>query len=1168
MNIDELNIKISSNTKSAKNGIDTLITSLKALSEIDVSNITTLINALEKLSTALTGGKGSSGGAKKDDTEKQVDSYKELKSSLEDIVPVAKNVQNSISKISNIKLPKYSDIAPDLSNVDTKLNANQRKDVDYQISLQKSLMVAQEAANRIRQEEEKLIEQALPKIESKATSEASSAVSKQSTESPFKSDKGIANIEGLEKLRNEMAMTDDEYKKLFESGNVGKTAEDFKKVDEQVAETKNELNGLGSNAESSVQKLKGSVENTTPKIEELRNKLKELSGQGLSFGDKEFDKTYTELGRNTEKLKEYKRQLNSAGKPAKKMIQPLKAVGKALKGVISVGGKVGKSLTKAFGGALSKGIRPLSKGLQRVRNMFKNMLIRSVLYSLMSTVREGFKTLAKEDPKFNKSMSKMYSSLMTLKNAFVAAFAPIINVVAPYVAKFIDMLTAVVTKFTQVMAALTGNNTATIAKKLNLDYAKAMDESSKSTKKASKANDEYKKSLMGFDEINKLNGTDKNSDSGEDAVDNFTTQFTTGDAFDLAKEIKDAWDKADFTEIGKKISSKLVSALQGIDWKTIQEKAFKGGKSFATLINGLFEFSDEDGNTLATSVGHTVAGVLNTIFSGISGFVNNLHWENIGTEFRKGITTALNELDWKTIKSALTGLTGGIGEFINGLFDLDANGVSELAKSLADFLSNAVSTGLEAFDKFITTVKWENIGATIAQFIQDIDWANLIGKLAKLVGDVVSGAAKLLSGFLQNFDWGNAFATLFSCIKKLFTSIDWATLASNVSELIGSLLGSALSYIVNGYAQYAKELLNVWKKILDYFGQYVSWGDEPEDIVKGLLKGIGDALSSIGTWIKKNIFDPFIKGFKKAFGIASPSKEMQTMGEYLIDGLFKGLEGIWDSVKSIFTDFRKSLKEWFDPKNFENFGTKLKNGIFTGIGSIWEKISSKFSALWKSLTTWFQPKGFNTLGNKLVSGINTGIGVIWNTIKGKFSSLWKNLTDWFKPKGFNTLGSNLISGIKSGLGNVWNNVKSKFTEFWSSMKTWFSGNSLSLKVTWDTTSTLGAALSKMGLQGFPKLSFYASGGFPSVGELFIARERGAEMVGSIGNRPAVANNQQIVEAIESAVYRALVSAGNNEPNVYVDVTVPLDRAVLGKAAVDYHNGYVKSTGNSPLLIGG
>ena len=68
---------------------------------------------------------------------------------------------------------------------------------------------------------------------------------------------------------------------------------------------------------------------------------------------------------------------------------------------------------------------------------------------------------------------------------------------------------------------------------------------------------------------------------------------------------------------------------------------------------------------------------------------------------------------------------------------------------------------------------------------------------------------------------------------------------------------------------------------------------------------------------------------------------------------------------------------------------------------------------------------------------------------------------------------------------------------------------------------------------------FATGGYPDEGQLFIARERGAEMVGSIGGKTAVANNDQIVEAIRQGVYDAEMAAraqddGDRSAHFYVD----------------------------------
>ena len=81
------------------------------------------------------------------------------------------------------------------------------------------------------------------------------------------------------------------------------------------------------------------------------------------------------------------------------------------------------------------------------------------------------------------------------------------------------------------------------------------------------------------------------------------------------------------------------------------------------------------------------------------------------------------------------------------------------------------------------------------------------------------------------------------------------------------------------------------------------------------------------------------------------------------------------------------------------------------------------------------------------------------------------------------------------------------------------------------------------MDGWPNLkwSTYAQGGFPTTGQMFIAREAGPELVGNINGRSAVVNNDQIVAAVSQGVYSAVVSAmgvgtqsGGQEIKVYLD----------------------------------
>lgn len=122
------------------------------------------------------------------------------------------------------------------------------------------------------------------------------------------------------------------------------------------------------------------------------------------------------------------------------------------------------------------------------------------------------------------------------------------------------------------------------------------------------------------------------------------------------------------------------------------------------------------------------------------------------------------------------------------------------------------------------------------------------------------------------------------------------------------------------------------------------------------------------------------------------------------------------------------------------------------------------------------------------------------------------------------------------------------------------------------TATVDFKLAKTGIkiagETF-KMNLYANGGFPDMGEMFVAREAGPELVGRIGKKTAVANNDQIVSAVSGGVYNAMRSAmaGMSSGGKYeIHTTVTLDGKSVGKSVVDYNNGIVRQTGKSPLLI--
>ncbi len=204
---------------------------------------------------------------------------------------------------------------------------------------------------------------------------------------------------------------------------------------------------------------------------------------------------------------------------------------------------------------------------------------------------------------------------------------------------------------------------------------------------------------------------------------------------------------------------------------------------------------------------------------------------------------------------------------------------------------------------------------------------------------------------------------------------------------------------------------------------------------------------------------------------------------------------------------------WNKCEGFKNFfinmGEAIKNGISTAVDFITNIFSTVVSFIHNKVIqpiSGFFSNLWNGIGNGVKSMVNVVIGALNRMIKG-FLSPFNLLID----------GLNLIPGV---------NIKK-----------------LSFKI--------------------PTL---ATGGFPSMGQMFIAREAGPELVGTIGSRNAVVNNDQIVESVSSGVYKAVCAALSAGRTTDQKAVITLDKKVLGEFAIGYINGKTKETGLSPILV--
>lgn len=166
------------------------------------------------------------------------------------------------------------------------------------------------------------------------------------------------------------------------------------------------------------------------------------------------------------------------------------------------------------------------------------------------------------------------------------------------------------------------------------------------------------------------------------------------------------------------------------------------------------------------------------------------------------------------------------------------------------------------------------------------------------------------------------------------------------------------------------------------------------------------------------------------------------------------------------------------------------------------------------------------------ASLASGVALNWDFFSQKIGQMLDGITSLFK--GFVNFGLGLFEGFLNGIIGIVNEVISFI-------------NGL--------VSILGIEIDLIPKVSIPR---FAEGGFVDEGQLFIAREAGAEMVGGIGRKTAVANNDQIVDGIANGVSAAndgVIAAIYALLNVVEDkeMSVTIGDEVVGRSYDRYTN---------------
>lgn len=476
-----------------------------------------------------------------------------------------------------------------------------------------------------------------------------------------------------------------------------------------------------------------------------------------------------------------------------------------------------------------------------------------------------------------------------------------------------------------------------------------------------------------------------------------------------------------------------------------------------------------------------------------------------------GVLNILIPKQW-TYASALKATMGWIGIIVGALA----------------LLGIATNKGTEGIDDNSEKLKKENEAANKA--------AKGVDDVAESTDNLTDSVKRSLAGFDELNRLSGNSGTLASSVvsdEDVENADDLADALSDVQEQIN---GTSFDFSFDGIYNSLKEVwrwltTDGFKLFQDGFNEVVNIGSDIWSVIFGDENDKYNGLKNLTDRIQKLFGEDFVNFFK---GVGEDIYNIFNGNE---TEQYNALVRLNDRFKTLFGDLGE---DW------SNFWTDVGEGIYAFangdlLGGL-EKINSMFEGLFGDLG-----KDWSNFWQ------NVGAGLYEMTHADELKEL--DLSSKYGTDiGQAQLDSNEYMRIGYDADTSWNMALEKngltSNEALYAVKQFSTYDPQKayeelLKSGQIRKPTSWGGLSIYGLQQ------YADGGFPDYGDLFIANERGPELVGTIGNRTAVANSSSIETAIYNAVRSAMSdSAGGQSADIHV--TVDIDGDTVGETVARYN----------------
>lgn len=860
----------------------------------------------------------------------------------------------------------------------------------------------------------------------------------------------------LEKYKNSKLMVD------FKVNDLG--VKELAKMQENISQKlKNTMQGINDTMErKGTSFISGDAwEKQIQKAQQYKNLLNEIRGvrgsSPISLGGAETRQRFSSIvpdkdkgiAEETKEASKLSKILSGTQKVSKSLSNTFGKMGKTVSGVVSKAKDLKNLITRTnkSGGQMSMG-RMLGMSL-----VFSTVF--SALSAINNAIKEGSNNLVQYSSDYNKSISGIVTSLLYLKNAWAAAFAPIINVVGPYISAFIDMLANAMNKVAQFMAVLTGKTAVVQAKKAWKDYGKTLTSTGSSAKKAgsdaAKAAKDLESYTLGIDELNiqpKISSSSSSSSSsggpdgssgaytGPDVSEMFETTEPTKAISDYAKRLREAFKAQDWTSLGSIIAEGVNAGMQKLydifDWNKHGEKITYFCNAFTTTMNSLVD------NIEWPLMGATIAAGVNTVFNTAQLLITGFNWTNLGTGIGTAISTGIQNIDWGTIGYTLGAyfmiswntLVGVLRELKGediGMALADAfNGALDSINlgTIGESIGRMVALVIESIRTFVQNANWKELGSQIIDGIKNAfkfasDGGENTGILASVIGIGATGEiVKKIAEILPKLD---GMAEKFNKIKEVTGKLNFKSLLT---------LSPTTALIIAGITILVAEIMDLWNTSEGF-----------RDAVKNAVGEIGDAFSFAKKEIWDNGFKPLWENLKELFSsiydLYASSGAKELFESTMIDAV-KAIGAVLSiiikkiaQVVSVITGMVSGAIEII--QGLVTFVT----GVFTGDwGKAWkgvedialgfkQYISSLFQLLFMAITTIFSPivqwfsKKFQAARDGVTNAFSN-IGSWFGQKREDIKSNMKSIAQWFKNI-FNS-AYNGITSIFDKIGGYFNTV--------------------------------------------------------------------------------------------------------------------------------------------------